>query len=144
MDIPLNMSVTEQARLQTQVNSFNKTIGTGRVAQQELGRDEFLKILLTQLQNQDPTAPMEDTQFISQMAQFSTLEQMTNMTSQFSQLNALLAAGQASSMLGRTVEIADGVSTIQGVVNAVSSGDLPQVRIGDTFYDVSSIQTILE
>ena len=51
-----------------------------RVPSAELGKEEFLQILMTQLQNQDPTQPMDDTQFISQMAQFSSLEQMMNMT----------------------------------------------------------------
>lgn len=45
-----------------------------------LGKDAFLNILITQLQHQDPTQPMDDKQFISQMAQFSSLEQMQNMT----------------------------------------------------------------
>ncbi|UCZ51721.1 flagellar hook assembly protein FlgD [Bacillus shivajii] len=46
----------------------------------DLDKDAFLKILMTQLQNQDPMNPMEDKEFIAQMAQFSSLEQMTNMS----------------------------------------------------------------
>ncbi|MDX8046941.1 flagellar hook assembly protein FlgD [Gracilibacillus sp. S3-1-1] len=51
-----------------------------------LGKDEFLKILVTQLQNQDPLDPMEDKDFISQMATFSSLEQMTNMSGSMEKL----------------------------------------------------------
>ncbi|CAM3751678.1 flagellar hook assembly protein FlgD [Alkalicoccus chagannorensis] len=46
---------------------------------QDMDRDAFLKILLTQLQNQDPMDPMDDKEFVAQMAQFSSLEQMTQL-----------------------------------------------------------------
>lgn len=59
-----------------------------------LGKDEFLKILMVQLQNQDPMNPMEDKDFIAQMAQFITLEQMTNMAANFEKLANLQQQSQ--------------------------------------------------
>ncbi|WP_010093422.1 flagellar hook assembly protein FlgD [Ornithinibacillus scapharcae] len=77
-----------------------------RVPGTELGKDEFLKILMTQLQNQDPTNPMEDREFISQLAQFSSLEQMMNMTSAINTLvrnQAISPIIQYSHMIGKFV-----------------------------------------
>ncbi len=62
----------------------------------QLGKDEFLKILIVQLQNQDPLRPMEDKDFIAQMAQFSTLEQMQNMAKDFESLKAMNLVGRWS------------------------------------------------
>ena len=61
-----------------------------------LGKDAFLKLLVTQLQNQDPTSPMDDKEFIAQMAQFSSLEQMQNMTKA---MEDLLASQEQSQLM---------------------------------------------
>jgi len=67
-------------------NYQDQTKTTGNSA---LGKDDFLKILVTQLQNQDPTNPLEDKDFIAQMATFSSLEQMTNMNTTMEQFITL-------------------------------------------------------
>jgi flagellar basal-body rod modification protein FlgD len=60
-----------------------------RAVTNELGKDAFLKLLIAELSNQDPLNPMSDREFIAQMAQFSTLEQMTNMTKALEGLSSM-------------------------------------------------------
>lgn len=79
---------------------------SSRVPKQELGKDEFLQILMAQLQNQDPLNPMEDTDFISQMATFSSLEQMMHMSSSIDTLvqsQLVSPVIQYSHMIGKEV-----------------------------------------
>jgi len=85
----------------------NKATTTKTTGSSELGKDAFLKILMTQLQNQDPTKPMDDAQFISQMAQFSSLEQMTNLTKAFEEFAAVQEQSQMiefSNFVGKEVK----------------------------------------
>lgn len=73
----------------------------------ELGKDAFLKILIAQLQNQDPTQPMDDKEFIAQMAQFSSLEQMQNMTTAMEDLLKMQQQSQLmdyTSFIGKDVK----------------------------------------
>lgn len=72
----------------------------------ELGKDEFLKLLIAQMQNQNPMNTMDESEFIGQMASFSSLEQMTNMSNSMELLvnNQLVSpAIQYSHMIGETV-----------------------------------------
>src|SRR5574344_993644 len=137
------ISQQEQAKINMQVDSFNKSnTVNGRTAQQSLGKDDFLKLLVTQLSNQDPTSPMDNTQFISQMAQFSSLEQMTNMNGEFSKLNLMLTSSNAVSTIGKTVDLNLGDTTTTGVVDAVTYGQDPQVRVNGMFYSMKQIQAV--
>ena len=108
MDISATLSVDEKARTQSQVDAFNAVLNGNDRTTNTLDRNDFLEILMTQLTHQDPTEPMQDKEFVAQMAQFSTLEQMTNMSSEFSRLASALSSNQALSLLGRTVDVLDG------------------------------------
>lgn len=143
MEINTMMSAAEKTQTTLAVDTFNKSLATnGRQASQELGKDDFLKLLITQLQNQDPTSPMENTQFIAQMAQFSSLEQMTNMSTEFTKLANMLNSGEAVSLLGKSVEVASGESSISGVVEAVTRGTNPQVKVNGMLYSMDQINAV--
>ncbi|MCL2765063.1 MAG: flagellar hook assembly protein FlgD [Treponema sp.] len=129
------LSSQEQLQLNNFVRDYNISINPTRQPQQSLGKDDFLKILITQLSYQDPTSPMEDKQFIAQMAQFSTLEQMTGMAKDFSKLTSMLMGNEATSALGKNVEVVAGERTVQGIVQAVTRGETPQVLVNGSFYN---------
>ncbi len=74
---------------------------------QIMGKDDFLKLLVGQLKNQDPMNPKSDTDFIGQMTQFSQLEQTTNMAGANAQLLAEQRGARAVTLLGRSVTYPD-------------------------------------
>lgn len=137
------MTTSERFAVENEVNRFNKAnASNGRKATNELGKDDFLKLLITQLSNQDPTNPMEDTQFISQMAQFSSLEQITNMNESFSKMAGMISSAQASSTLGKTVEINVGDATTKGTVEATTFGENPEVLVNGMYYSMNQIKAV--
>lgn len=143
MEINTTLSAAEQAKTKMTVDTFNKTLAVnGRTASQELGKDDFLKLLLTQLSNQDPTRPMENTEFIAQMAQFSSLEQMTNMSTEFAKLANMLSSNEAVSLLGKNVTISTGDTSVNGVVEAVTRGEDPQVEVNGMLYLMDQIKSV--
>ncbi|MFS0727845.1 flagellar hook capping FlgD N-terminal domain-containing protein [Paenibacillus sp. 1P07SE] len=111
-----------------------------------LGKDDFLKILITQLKYQDPMQPMQDRDFIAQMAQFSSVEQMMNMAKEMTQLRQNM--GTASNMIGKTIEWSEMDHNGQflrysGEVNAIVMKDGVQyAQVGDWFVPVDNIVAI--
>jgi flagellar basal-body rod modification protein FlgD len=105
-----------------------------------LGKDDFLKILITQLQHQDPMEPLQDREFIAQMAQFSTVEQISNMA-QYQKLTYESLAGlsssigQLSGLIGKEVEWTSTDGSVQtGLVEGI------RLKQGEAFAEVAGIQ----
>ncbi len=101
------------------------TGGTGeRTPSSSLGKDDFLKLLVGQLQNQDPMNPVGDQEFMGQMAAFSTLEQITNLAATTEQMSQTSAADQSLALIGHEVTYTkeDGTSA-EGKVEQVSFGE---------------------
>jgi len=143
MDFPLKMNNEELFKTKVAADSFNKTLyKNGRKVKKDLGKDEFLKLLMVQLENQDPTKPMEDKAFIAQMAQFSSLEQMTEMNKTLSNLIANNKDSNAYSLLGKWVEVLDKDTNKleNGMVTAVSfDKGTPTLRFNGLNYSVDDI-----
>ncbi len=88
----------------------------------DMGKDQFLKLFVAQLQHQDPMNPMKDAEFMGQMASFSTLEQTTNMAKANERIASSLALSQSVSLIGRTVSWKDDAgATHSGIVERVST-----------------------
>ena len=109
----------------------------------ELGKEEFLKLLVCQMQNQDPLNPQSDQQFIAQLAQFSSLEQMTN-------LNSTMSNTSAYSLVGKEVIVqkkdSDGTTTeVRGTVDSViMKNGHAQLTINGVNYDLDDLVEVMD
>lgn len=97
-----------------------------------LGKSDFLKLLVAQLRNQDPLKPMEDREFIAQMAQLNTVEQIHAMNASLTEFLSLETMAQASALIGKRVDAyRPGGEVISGVVQEVIlEQDTPVLIVG--------------
>jgi len=119
-------------------------VNTPLIGPKTLGQDEFLKLLVTQLSNQDPMSPKADTDFFAEMATFSSVEQLKSMQGEMVALREAQELTQAHSFLGRTVTVAldDDILT-SGLVSAVQlKAGRPQLIVDDVAYDLNRVQGI--
>jgi len=128
------------------VSSLNEILGipaTGKPTTRgsnELGQEDFLALMVAQLENQDPTKPMDNSEFLSQMAQFSMVNGIEGLNSSFSNVaeSILGAQGlQAATLLDRQALVEtpwghfDGVSNVAGYVDGVADASQVEVQIRD-------------
>jgi flagellar basal-body rod modification protein FlgD len=127
------MQVTSTANVSTGTTSSDTVSGP----QQTLSQNDFLQLLVAQMQNQDPLNPQSDTQMAAQMAQFTSLTQSSAMSSSLSML-------QANSLIGSTVSVqVDPKTTASGVVQGVVlNGSTPQVIVNGTNYNLSQVISV--
>ncbi|HEX8527294.1 flagellar hook assembly protein FlgD [Allosphingosinicella sp.] len=97
----------------------------------------LLRIILTQLTYQDPLKPVDNFQFVSQLAQFSQLQQSQTLNDQITGLLSAQSAMQATGLIGRTVEYASASGPVSGAVQSVSfASGQPEVTIRTTAGDI--------
>jgi flagellar basal-body rod modification protein FlgD len=124
---------------------------TGTDTSGALQQSDFLTLMTAQLQNQDPTAPMDNTQFLGQMAQFSEVTSLGNMTTSLNNMASALATNQmvsSGSLIGRSVlsskntgTLATG-STVSGAVTLASAADGVTINITDSTGTVVDTMTM--
>ncbi len=106
---------------------------TATTASGTLDQQAFLNLLVAQLRNQDPSAPMDSSQLMAQTTQLATMEQLTTLTDTSREAFALQMRVAAASLVGQTVSWTDAEGvTHSGVVDAVDyAGSVPVVAVGD-------------
>ena len=108
-----------------------------------LGADDFMKLLTTQLTSQDPMNPMKDTEFISQMANFTSLEQMRTLSKSFETFTSDQKMSAAPAFLGRNVTVKNASGDITGIVEAITlQNGKPAITINGKSYDTNLITGI--
>ena len=113
--LPIDQLVTKNQNAAPQASALGS----------QLGEDAFLKLLTTQLRNQDPLKPMDDTQSVAQLAQFSSLQAATELKTAFSAFESNFSVMQSAGLLGKTVsaqttDASGNVVTVTGTVKTVS------------------------
>lgn len=97
---------------------------------QTLSQQEFLNVMLTQLQFQDPLKPMDNEQFLAQMAQFSSLAQTAQMNDRVNTLLTLQAATQSIGLIGKTVQVNSSAGSSVGTVSSIAfSNGTPSLTV---------------
>jgi flagellar basal-body rod modification protein FlgD len=123
------------------VNNASQPDVFGQGAAGGLGQDAFLKLLVTQIQMQDPMEPMSTQEYVGQLAQFSTVEQLQSANVQLAVLQHMEGVCQALLLIGRT--ISTGEEGVTGVVEGVTFAEgQPKLVVGEEEVDPGDVTQV--
>ena len=131
--------------IDTRLDALQSTAANANKPQKELGQSDFLRLLTVQLANQDPLSPLDNSQFIAQMAQFSSVESLGNLQTSFERLSDTLTSNQAlqaSSLVGRQVLVPSDVGflpeegSLKGAIDVPVPADDVKVTVRNESGDV--------
>ena len=128
------MPVTPPPETTTPVQTGQSQIGSTSAANPKgaLDKDGFLKLFVAQLTHQDPTSPMESTDYVAQLATFSQVEQSVQMSQKLDSILQASALTQATAMIGKEITSADGeITGIVKEVNLYSDGVIAVLDTGE-------------
>jgi len=122
--LPINSLINNGTSTSTSTTSSTASSASSSNITSQLGPSAFLQLLTTQLSNQDPLNPMDDTQSVSQLAQFSALQASDNLQTSFANFQSNFAVLQSASLIGSTVSVnstdtSGNSSTLAGTVQAI-------------------------
>ena len=137
--IDSSVSRTATAPNQTQANGFN-----------DISSGQFMELLISELQNQDPLNPMDNSQMVQQISQIRSIGATDSLTSSLSTLRESQELVTASAMIGQKIEgLADDATAVNGVVdrvsvetNAENTTRKVKVHVGNKTMDIKNIRTI--
>lgn len=122
--------------------------GVGEITRGGVSQDDFIRLFLTQLNFQDPLEPVDNREFLAQLAQFTSVEQLRSLGENLEALLSLQASTQATGLLGRTVEVAGEGGSVVGQVTTLNfRSGRPLLTVnqsnGNVLQDVSPSQVLL-
>jgi flagellar basal-body rod modification protein FlgD len=124
-------------------NASSSTMSSSTQSAQDL-KTQFLKMLIAQLKNQDPTKPVDNSQMVAQQAQFASLEQMQNMNTNMVSLMAMQNVTQAVGLVGRSItgKTADGTAVSGTVSGLIFTDGTPTLKVGSNTVPLALVETI--
>lgn len=116
-----------------------------KAAKERLGKDDFLKLLMAQVKNQDPMALMKDNEFIAQLAQFRSLESLQNLNKNFEAIIKFSQLSQSAGLIGHTVALNSQGNMVSGLVTSIKMVDgEPLLNVGGNTFSFSDVKEILQ